>query len=181
MLAFNPLFVTATAILAAYTSAAPLSHSTANPTKGVTPTLFRFTDPTTYRIPTAVAKDRASNPEKRDIDPTTTTTNRILTVVAKDRAPSPGEKDDIDHSPPDVSPAASANIQYHTAVKREVRGPFLHAPLILSSFDIPTEKWYEKKQKKHNGQAKPDNPLNRQAMEGEKGIDRGDEKGQSVS
>lgn len=192
MLAFKPFFVTATALLAAYTSAAPLSHSPANPTKGVTPTLFRSTDPATYRIPTAVAQDRASNPEERDLDPNTdgfptvvakgrapypgekeidptTTTRRIPTAGAKDRAPNPGEKEHINQSLPDVSPAP-VNIQYHAAVKREIRGPFLHAPLIPSSFDIGAEKWY-KKTKKHNGKVKPDNSLNRQAMEGGKRIE----------
>lgn len=192
MLAFIPLFVTATALLAAYTSAAPLSHSPANPTKGVTPTLFRLTDPTTtYRVPAAVAKDRASNPEERDLDPNTdgfptvvakgraphpgekeidpTTTHRIPTAVAKDHAPNPGEKEHINQSLSDVSPAP-ANIQYHSAVKREIRGPFLHAPLIPSSFDIGADRWHKKTQK-HNGQFKPDNSLNRQVMEGGKRIE----------
>lgn len=189
MLAFPPLFVTATALLAACTSAAPLSRSPANPTKGMTSTLFRFTDLNTHRIPTAVVKDRTSILEEREFDPTTnrfptwvvsndrtpdlgeknidpTTTHRIPTWIGKDRAPNPKKKENVDQFLSDVSPPASANIQYHAAVKREVLGPFLHLPLIPSSFHVAAEKWYKKK--KYNGQAKPDNSLNWQAMEGRK-------------
>lgn len=191
MLTISPLFImaTATALLAAYTSAAPLRHSTANSIEGVTPTLSRFTDPTTHRIPTAVAKDRAPNPGEKEIKSTTdrfpavvanhqalnlrkedlnpTTHPAITTVVAKDPAQSLGEID-IVQSKPDVSPA-SANIQYHAIVKREVLGPFSYAPLVSSSFDIAAEKWYKKK--KHNGQVQLDNSLDTKARKGRKGIE----------
>lgn len=189
MLAISPLFIVATALLTSYTSAAPLSHSPANSIEGVTPTHFRLTDPTTHRIPTAVAKDRAPNPGEKDFKSTTDRfpavvakdhalnlrkedtdpiTHPITTVVAKDPTQSPGEKD-IVQSKPDVSPA-SAKIQYHAIVKREVLGPFLYAPLLPSSFDIAAEEWYKTK-KKHNGQVQLDNSLDKEAKGGRKRIE----------
>lgn len=69
MLTFPPLSVKATALFAAYASAALLSHSPTIPTKGVSPTLFRFADPNTHRIPIVVAEDRASNFKEREFRP----------------------------------------------------------------------------------------------------------------
>lgn len=191
MLAISPLFIVATTLLASYTSAAPVSLSPANSIEGVTPTHIRSTDPTTHRIPTAVAKDRSPNPGEKDIKSTTDrlpavvatkdhalnlrreyidpTTHPITTVVAKDPAQSPGEKD-IVQSKPDVSPA-SAKIQYHAIVKREVLGPFLYAPLLPSSFDIAAEEWYKKKK-----QVQLDNSLDKKAKEGTRRIE-GEAKG----
>lgn len=194
MLTISPLLIVATALLALYTSAAPLSHSPVNSIEGVTPTHIRFTDPTTHRIPTAVAKDRAPNPGEKDVKSTTDrfpavvakdhalnlrkkdidpTTHPITTVVAKDPAQSPGEKD-IVQSKPDVSPA-SAKIQHHAIVKREVLGPFLYAPLLPSSFDIAAEELYKKK-KKHNGQVQLENSLDKEAEGGRKRVE-GEAKG----
>lgn len=200
MLAISPLFcIVGTALLiASYTFAAPLSHSPANSIElVVTPTHFRLSDATTtHRVLTAVAKDRAPNPgEEKYIKSTTgrfpavvakdhalnlrkdginPTTNPITTLLAKDAAQSPG-KEDIVNSKPDASPA-SANIQYHAIVKREVLGPFLYAPLVPSSFDIAEEEWYKKNKKNQDGQVQLDNSLEKKAKGGRTKIE-GDAKG----
>lgn len=125
---------------------------------------------TTDRFPAVVvAKDHASlNLRKEAINPTTTTHPIKTTLVAEDSAQSPRKKDIVQSKPeakPHVSPASSANIQYHATVKRDVLGPFLYAPLVPSSFYIAEEEWY-KKNKKQDGQIQLDNSLDKKAKGG---------------